>query len=115
MKAAQSSGCVSCEASGRSCQGVPAPFFFSPRCTYCAIPTVSATQSVLMGERESEILRMACLTLKDIADAIGVPHTTVRNWSAGRVALPEESRPALATFLREHADRLRSAADELEG
>lgn len=67
-----------------------------------------------MGEQEAEALRLVCLTLKDIADALGVPHTTVRNWSAGRVAVPDESRPQLVAFIRQHAERLLTAADDLE-
>jgi DNA-binding transcriptional regulator YiaG len=68
-----------------------------------------------MGDREAEILQLACVTKRDIAEAIGVPHTTVRNWSAGRIEIPAKSRRDLATFLRAHAKRLERAAKELEG
>ena len=68
-----------------------------------------------MGEREGELLRLACLSLKDIADAVGVPHTTVRNWSVGRIEIPRDQRSGVAAFMREHAGLLVEAAEELEG
>ena len=68
-----------------------------------------------MGEKEGEILRGACLILKDIAEAVDVPHTTVRNWAAGRIEIPREARTAIAAFMRSHAAQLVKLADELEG
>lgn len=68
-----------------------------------------------MGENEGEILRAACLTLKDMADTLRVPATTVRNWSVGRVEIPAESRAALAVVFRARAARLEEWASELEG
>jgi hypothetical protein len=66
-----------------------------------------------MGEKEGELLRAACVTLKDIADAVDVPHTTVRNWAAGRVEIPQEIRPTLAAFLERRGGELQALATEL--
>ncbi len=68
-----------------------------------------------MGEREGELLRVACLTLRDIAEAVGVPHTTVRNWSSGRIEVTDDMRTKLARFMRAPAARVLEAAEELEG
>ena len=67
-----------------------------------------------MGEKEGELLRLACLTLKEIAEAVDVPHTTVRNWAAGRIEVPREARVAIAAFMRKHAAELVKLAAELD-
>ena len=88
---------------------------FSPTVThYCAVPD-SATLFCAMGEREREILRLACLSLKDVADATGIAYGTVRNWSAGRIEMSAEGRLAVALFFREHGAKLVKLAEELEG
>ena len=61
------------------------------------------------------MLKLVCLPLKDLADALGAPYGSVRNWSSGRVDFPESYRRALARFMRAHAARLEAAAEELEG
>jgi DNA-binding transcriptional regulator YiaG len=66
-----------------------------------------------MGEKEGEILRAARVTLKDMADALGVPHATVRNWSVGRVAVPVDARAQLAAFLERRGGELTRLAAEL--
>ena len=67
-----------------------------------------------MGEREQEILRLACLSLKDVADATGIAYGTVRNWSAGRIEMSADGRLAVASFFRKHAAELVKLANELE-
>ena len=67
-----------------------------------------------MGDRDGELLLTACLTLRDIAEAVGVPHTTVRNWSSGRIEMPSELRTRVATFMRAHAAKVLETAEELE-
>ena len=66
-----------------------------------------------MGEKAKEVLTAVCLPLKDPAVAMGVPYTTMRNWTSGR-AMPPESRAALAAFMRTHAARLVKLAGALE-
>ena len=68
-----------------------------------------------MGEKEGELLRGACLSLKDIAEVVDVPHTTVRNWAAGRIEIPREARIPIAAFMRKRAAELVKLAEELEG
>lgn len=67
-----------------------------------------------MGEREKEILKLVCLPLKDLAEAIGVSYSKLRNWSVGRTQIPDAHRTALVRFIRRHAKRLEKAADALE-
>lgn len=62
----------------------------------------------------SSTVRLVCLPTKDLAGELGVPHSTVRNWSSGRTAfVPEKHRGTLAEFLRAHAKRLDAMAEEL--
>ena len=61
------------------------------------------------------MLKLVCLPLKDLAGELGVPYSTVRNWSSGRTDIPPRYLPSLAAFMRKHAGRLKAAADDLEG
>lgn len=67
-----------------------------------------------MGEQTKETLRALCLTLKDVAAAIGMSHDSLRGWSAGRTEPSRENREALVTFMRGHAAKLVKLADEME-
>lgn len=67
-----------------------------------------------MGEREQDLIKLTCLPLKELAAAIDVSYTAIRNYSSGR-PVPEDVRARLIRFAREHADQLQAAADELEG
>lgn len=60
------------------------------------------------------MLKTICLPLKELAEELGVPYATARNWSAGRTEIPPEYRKELAAFAREHAGRLRQIAEDLE-
>ena len=60
------------------------------------------------------MLKLVCLPLKALAEALGVPYSTVRNWSSGRTDFPDEHRAALAAFMRTHAARLLKLAKELQ-
>ena len=60
------------------------------------------------------MLKLVCLPLKDLAAALHVPYSTLRNWSAGRTDMPEHYHARLATFVRQHAANLVKLADELE-
>jgi len=67
-----------------------------------------------MGEKDRTMLKLVCLPLKALAEALDVPYGSVRNWSSGRTDFPDKHRPALARFMRLHAKRLEAAAEELE-
>ena len=68
-----------------------------------------------MGDDDRAVLKLVCFSQKDLASVLGVPDTTLRNWSSGRIGIPPESRQPLAKFMRQHAKKLVAAADELEG
>ena len=67
-----------------------------------------------MGDDDRAVLKLVCFTQKELADAIGVSYSTLRNWSAGRIEIPDESRVALAAFMRKHSTDLAKAAERLE-
>ena len=67
-----------------------------------------------MGDEDREAIKLVCVPQKDLADALGVSYSTLRNWSSGRIEIPAESSPALAKFMRQHAKKLVAAAEELE-
>ena len=68
----------------------------------------------VMGERTKKTLQALCLTLKDVARAVGMSHDSLRGWSAGRTEPSPDNRAALAAFMRTHAARLVKLAEELE-
>lgn len=75
-----------------------------------------ATQKVhAMGDDDRTALKLVCFPQKDLANALGVSYSTLRNWSSGRIEIPAENRAALAAFMRKHAQRLVAAAERLEG
>ena len=75
----------------------------------------TATQKVHMGDEDREAIKLVCFPQKDLAAALGVSYSTLRNWSSGRIEIPAENSVALARFMRTHAKNLSAAADELEG
>lgn len=66
-----------------------------------------------MGERVRTVMRALCLSQAQLADHLEVPYDTVRGWSSGRADPSPENRQLVITFIRQHADRLVAAADEL--
>lgn len=74
-----------------------------------------STQSVSVSEEIQELLKLVSISQKQLAAELGVPYDTVRGWSSGRADPTPENREKLVAFVREHAGRLKEAAEELEG
>ena len=64
-----------------------------------------------MSEDTKNLLKLVCLPIKDLSEALGVPYDTVRSWSSGRVDPSPENRAALIRFIGEHAEKLRDAVE----
>ena len=67
-----------------------------------------------MGDDDRAILKLVCFPQKELADAIGVSYSTLRDWSSGRIEIPGEVHVVLAAFIREHAEKLIVSAERLE-
>ncbi len=74
-----------------------------------------STQSVSVSEEIQELLKLVSISQKQLASELGVPYDTVRGWSSGRADPTPENREKLVAFVREHAGRLKEAAEGLEG
>jgi DNA-binding transcriptional regulator YiaG len=61
-----------------------------------------------------DLLAAARLGWKEIAEALGVSHDTVRSWASGRREPSSKEQRRLAKLLRQHAHRLLRQADKLE-
>lgn len=68
-----------------------------------------------MSEETKNLIKLVCLPIKDLSEALGVPYDTVRSWSSGRIDPSPENRAALLKFMGEHANKLWSAVEELGG
>ena len=100
----------------------PAAFYFiRPRvpwtncATHLTVLNPKPQHKKSMGDEDREAIKLVCVPQKDLADALGVSYSTLRNWSSGRIEIPPENSVALTRFLRAHAKKLVAAADELEG
>jgi DNA-binding transcriptional regulator YiaG len=72
-----------------------------------------STHNVLVNDATQHLLKLLAISLREVAEAIDVSHDTIRGWSYGRSAPSPENREKLLNFVREHAQRLDAAADEL--
>ena len=68
-----------------------------------------------MGEDTKNLIKLICLPISDLAEALGVPYDTVRSWSSGRADPSPENVEALVRFIEEHAEKLMAEANKLEG
>ena len=64
-----------------------------------------------MSEATKNLVKLVCLPIKDLSEALGVPYDTVRSWSSGRTDPSPENRAALLRFMGEHAKKLRAAIE----
>ena len=64
-----------------------------------------------MSEDTKSLIKLVCLPIKDLSEALGVPYDTVRSWSSGRIDPSPENRAALVKFIEEHAEKLRAAIE----
>lgn len=76
-------------------------------------------RGTLMNEREvNEIQRRALeecrITLTEIAEVLGVSRSAAEKYHQGERTMPDAVRRKLSAFLREHADRVSTLADELD-
>ena len=67
-----------------------------------------------MGEDTQNLIKLICLPIIDLSEALGVPYNTVRSWSSGRIDPSPENRQAIAKFMRRHAQKLLIAAPGVE-
>lgn len=74
-----------------------------------------STQNALVTQPTQDLLKLLSVSLKEVAEAIGVSHETIRGWSYGRSDPTPENRARLLAFVEEHRERLARAAEELEG
>ena len=64
-----------------------------------------------MSEDTKSLIKLVCLPIKDLSEALGVPYDTVRSWSSGRIDPSPANRAALLRFMGEHAKKLRAAIE----
>ena len=77
-----------------------------------------STQNALVTQPTQDLIALLSISQKEVAEAIGVSHETIRGWSYGRSDPSPENRALLVAFVREHLARLERAARalaELEG
>ena len=60
-----------------------------------------------------DLLAHLAISLKDVAEAIGVSQETVRGWSCGRSEPTPQNREKLLTYVEQHKTRLGELAQEL--
>jgi DNA-binding XRE family transcriptional regulator len=68
-----------------------------------------------MSERTKRVVQGLCVSLKDVAHAIGVSHDTLKGWSSGRTDPSPTNRSALADYMRDHAKTVERLAERLQG
>jgi hypothetical protein len=67
-----------------------------------------------MSERTKRVVQGLCVSLKDVAHAIGVSHDTLKGWSSGRTDPSPANRTALAAYMQDHAKAVERLAQRLE-
>lgn len=73
-----------------------------------------STPHLLVSEPTQQLLAQLAISLKEVAEAIGVSYETVRGWSYGRSDPTAENRAKLVAFANEHRKRLNKLARDLE-
>ena len=67
-----------------------------------------------MSKRTKQVVQGLCVSLKDVASALGVSHDTLKGWSSGRTDPSPTNRRALAEYMRHHAKSVQRLASRLE-
>jgi hypothetical protein len=85
---------------------------FSPRCREYTYKGLICKGFLYMNFKKATDL--LSVSLNQIASAVGKTYATVLAYRTGDRTPPPEVRAQLATFMREHADAVSRAADELD-